>query len=144
MQGVKKRFHLIVIFILTLLVLACGSGASVVQPTAPAAAVRATEANLPTAAPVPTQPPAPPAPPVGYVSRAMLGDAWPLTVEEGVLACAANAVTFSSGGTIYALNGTAKQRSAGADIAPIWADNPAVKGLKQDIGPLITRGLALC
>lgn len=78
----------------------------------------------------------------------MLGDDWPLTVDEGVLACAgtagAGAVTFSSGGTVYAINGTAKQRNAGTDIAPIWADNPDVAGLKKNLSPLLERGLALC
>jgi hypothetical protein len=99
----------------------------------------------PSATPMPTRPrPSPTAAaPAGYVSRALLGDAWPLTVADGVLACRDRAVTFASGGVVYALNGTAKDRGLGADIAPIWADG-AVEGLKKNIGPLIERGLLLC
>lgn len=85
-----------------------------------------------------------PAPAPGYVSRAMLGDDWPLTVEEGQLRCIEQAVTIVVDGTAYALNGVALQRDTSRDITPIWADNPTVEGLKKDLGPLIERGLALC
>lgn len=129
------------------------------QPTSVPAAVAATIAPQPTKAPAPTAIPEPtkqpeppptaaPAQPAGYVSRAMLGDDWPLMVDEGVLACAGSggvgAVTFSSGGTVYAVNGFAKQRNAGTDIAPIWADDPAIAGIKKNLSPLLERGLALC
>lgn len=87
-----------------------------------------------------------PAQPAGYVSRAMLGDQWPLTVEDGTLACTGSggsgAVTFTANGTMYALNGVARQQSTGADIAPIWAADGS--GAKRDLGPLIEKGLALC
>jgi hypothetical protein len=45
----------------------------------------------------------------GYVSRADLGEHWPLTVEDGVLVCdQLGAVVFESGGQRYAVNGMAK------------------------------------
>lgn len=83
----------------------------------------------------------PAAPPPGYVSRAVLGDDWPLTVEDGTLACAGSdglgAVTFTTNGTAYAVNGIATQRSAGIDITPILVTG-------KDLSPLLARGLALC
>ncbi len=86
--------------------------------------------------------------PKGQVSRSELGEEWPLTVDEGVLACdgkdGTGSATFTSGGTKYALNGLAKGKGDGIDIDPIWAPNPEVSGLKKDISPLIDRALALC
>lgn len=112
-------------------------------------AAAAVAAPDPTEAPAPTNTAAPaatsePSTPPGYVSRDLLGDAWPLTVDDGVLACRDQAVVFTSGGTVYAINGTAKQRGDYADIAPIWADHPTIEGLKKDLSPLLERGLALC
>lgn len=84
----------------------------------------------------------PAATPIGYVSRAMLGAAWPLTVEDGVLRCErGSAVVFRTGGVDYGLNGAA---AAFADIDPIWAADPSGVTPKKNIGPLIDRGLALC
>ena len=62
--------------------------------------------------------------PPGYVSRAEFGDAWPLTVGEGVLECdqsrsALGAVVFSAGGRRYGVNGTAKGLGFPA-IDPNW------------------------
>lgn len=64
--------------------------------------------------------------PAGYVSRAEFGEKWPLTVDDGVLACdqsssALGAVVFSSGGRRYALNGTAKGQGI-PPIDPIWRE----------------------
>ena len=73
-----------------------------------------------------------------------LGDAWPLTVEDGLIACQNQAVTFTTGGVTYAVNGTAKDRGLGRDIDPIWAVDPAGITPKMSIGPLIDRGRALC
>lgn len=85
-----------------------------------------------------------PAPP-GYVSREMLGDDWPLTVEDGVLDCSgAQAVTFTTGGGTYAVNGMAESATDFPAIDPIWADDPTGAAPKKNIGPLIERGLALC
>jgi hypothetical protein len=89
----------------------------------------------------------------GLVTHTDLGNEWPLTVEYGVLECD-NATagqidlqiaTFTGpDGTVYALNGTAKDHTNAADIDPIWADDPEVEGLKISIGSLIDRALALC
>ncbi len=79
------------------------------------------------------------------VSRADLGDDWPLTVESGVLRCEGSAVTLESGGTVYYLNGTAKGRGIGEDPASIWADDEANKmGLKKSLATLVIMGLDLC
>ena len=80
----------------------------------------------------------------GYVSRDLLGDAWPLSVEDGVLECDAFAVTFTSNGQRYAVNGTARSAKRWTEIDEIWLDNPHLEGTKINIGPLLDRGLALC
>lgn len=89
-----------------------------------------------------------PAPEPGYVSREMLGDEWPLTVDEGVLRCdgpaAAGAVFFETKGRQYPVNGIARGRSNGIEIDEIWADDPDIPGAKLNIGVLIDRGLKLC
>lgn len=69
-------------------------------------------------------------------------------MTSGLLRCdgdspGVGAVSFESGGSVVAVNGTAKDTGM-ADIGPIWADNPAAAGLKLHIGPLIDAGLALC
>ena len=79
------------------------------------------------------------------ITRAEYGDRWPFTVDRGVLQCvqlkgSIATVTFSG----YALNGTAKQLKRYRDVAAIWRSNPKSPGTKISIGPLITRGLALC
>lgn len=77
------------------------------------------------------------------VSRADLGQSWPLTVESGALACTGGAITIDVGGTKYAVNGTAKSTGA-LDITPVWAPNPNVAGLRKNIAPLIDEGQKLC
>lgn len=85
----------------------------------------------------------------GYVSRTMFGDAWPLTVEDGMLSCVeGDKVLFETNGTFYAVNGTAKgaKKDNGADR---WYDlrqitAPAGNGLIKDARPLVDRGLKLC
>lgn len=86
------------------------------------------------------------------ISQSDMGEEWPLTVSSGILKCEepkenelnVQIVTFEAEGKIYAVNGIAKGREAGEDIDPIWADNPNIPGAKKDIGPLISRGRALC
>ncbi|KLO45365.1 hypothetical protein ABH37_00790 [Mycobacterium haemophilum] len=88
--------------------------------------------------------------PGGFVSEATWTDGpWPLTVSEGTLACHPlgahlGRVTFTSGGTTYWVNGTAKAAHKYADLDDIWRDNPDIPGTKINIGPLLDRGLALC
>lgn len=79
------------------------------------------------------------------INATCIHDDWPLSAEEGVLAChPAFAVTFAADGTEYAINGLARQRDEWAEVDPIWLDNPDVEGLKVNIGPLIDLGLTLC
>lgn len=86
-----------------------------------------------------------------YVSQADYGDAWPLTLDGGMLRCEGpGAVSFtSSEGIVYSINGTAKAWSrtnnlAWKDIDTIWADDPSAGGRKMNVGPLVAGGLALC
>jgi hypothetical protein len=87
------------------------------------------------------------------VSQAQFGHRWPLTVDCGVLFCDAtgdqggvNGVYFTApDGTVYAVNGTARNSGDYPDIDPIWApDRGFGKGVKKDIGVLIDKGLRLC
>jgi len=120
-----------------------------------------TETSTSTDTPVPTNTPVPPtatkaptAQPAssgasgGKVSRADFGEAWPLTIEEGTLACVpGNRIVLFANGQVYAVNGLARGNMAQRgwrDIQEIWADAPGDLGLKKDIGPLIERGLTLC
>jgi len=89
----------------------------------------------------------------GLVTRIDLGTKWPLTVEYGIVSCqnktaggrALMVATFTDpSGTVYALNGTAKDHGDAALIDPIWAPDPDAAGLKIDIGPLIERALDFC
>jgi Protein of unknown function (DUF2511) len=71
---------------------------------------------------------------------------WPLTVNEGVLAChgtAAMAVTLRTGQTTYALNGAAAGNGEWAPVESL--PTRAVDGqMVGSLGDLITDGLALC
>ena len=77
------------------------------------------------------------------VDASCFDEAWPLTVESGILYCDADAVTFASSEDAvgYAVNGMASTRGA-PEIDIIWAD--AGDGLKVNISPLISLGLGLC
>ena len=89
----------------------------------------------------------------GLITRTDLGKEWPLTVDYGVVACQRKTAgglplkiaTFTGpDGTVYALNGTAKDHTDAAAIDPIWTPDPDGVGLKIGIGPLIDRALTLC
>jgi hypothetical protein len=74
-------------------------------------------------------------------------DPWPFTVDSGTLTCDGDAVTFETGGTVYAINGFALQRAdveGWQDIgeSDIWIDIGG--GLKVYIGAVIDLGLMLC
>ncbi len=76
------------------------------------------------------------------VSRAEMGDEWPLTVPEGLLRCdAGSEVTFQADGTTYTLNRPAAD-SAHSSIGPLLLDGGG--GGTKDIRPLLERGLRLC
>lgn len=83
----------------------------------------------------------------GYVSRATLGDDWPLSIEEGILTCSAQReiLLTTSQGT-YAVNGTARGRmeeNRWKDINEVTVEGSA-PGLIKDLSPLLDVGLALC
>jgi Protein of unknown function (DUF2511) len=82
------------------------------------------------------------------ISKSDFGNAWPFTVEEGLLSCKGGngfgAVIFSSNGVTYAVNGIAKGRKTYNGIEVIWIDNPAIPGIKKNLSTIIDRGLKLC
>ncbi len=68
------------------------------------------------------------APPSGKVTHEQFGEAWPLTVDSGVLECRGNKeVVFIHEGTTYAVNGNASSKYT--DIEPIWRDDPSFKDI---------------
>jgi hypothetical protein len=90
-----------------------------------------------------------PAPSIeGKITREEYGAKWAFSVDEGVLACdgknGVGAVTFASGGKIYAVNGVAKQKGLYQPLELIWVDDPSIKGAKKNLGDIIDRGLKLC
>lgn len=93
------------------------------------------------------------------ITREQFGEEWPFTVESGVLGCGAvegspgvGSVVFEadgSGGTFYAINGTAKglaDEQGWHPLEEIWADDPATAqyGGKVSIEPIIELGLSTC
>jgi hypothetical protein len=84
------------------------------------------------------------------ISNDSFDGTWPFTVDSGTLRCDGSegfgSVTFEADGTVYAINGVARQRGDGEDVRPIWKDNPdpIAGGPKVSIGDVINEGLALC
>lgn len=72
------------------------------------------------------------------------GKKWPFTADTATLTCKDNAVTATIDGKMYALNGTAKSRKAGADLTAVWAEDPNMPGLRVNVGDVIELGLELC
>ena len=57
------------------------------------------------------------------------------------------AVTFTAKGKTYAVNGIARGHAKSRgwhDVDQIWKKDPEIPGARVNIGPLISRGLALC
>jgi hypothetical protein len=83
--------------------------------------------------------------PAGFVSRTMLEDDWPLTVESGTLTCLEGRllVFVTDNGKTYAVNGTAVGTKRWPQIREIAlpAEEP---GMIKSLQPLLTRGLPLC
>ncbi|HEX2043404.1 MAG TPA: DUF2511 domain-containing protein [Acidimicrobiales bacterium] len=76
------------------------------------------------------------------VSRAELGEEWPVTVPSGILRCERGSeITFQADGTTYTLN-RPSAHGAYRDVGPILVD--AGNGTKKDPRPLLERGLRLC
>lgn len=81
-----------------------------------------------------------PAPKGTPVSRAAMGDKWPLTVEDGYIVCGSPGITFVHGDTTYAINGTAMMHATERgwqDINSIWANDPKDPELKKGLGVFI-------
>lgn len=76
------------------------------------------------------------------VSRTDHGDEWPLTVEDGVVACLAGAMTFATGAKRYALNDLGVARSTGEAIVSIQARDS--RGRLRDLTPLLDAANDLC
>lgn len=78
------------------------------------------------------------------VSKPEFGDAWPFTVESGVVDCVdGQAAIFKHGGKVYQLNGFARSRGY-APIDPIWRDNPDIPGAKVSISGMVRIALDRC
>ncbi len=100
------------------------------------------------------------------IESSQFGDNWPFTVESGELACVNGvAIVFSTGGTDYAVNGTASTMGY-SGIEPIWKLDPdmleyakdtaksegktleevqSVMGkVRVNISAVLQQGLALC
>ncbi|WP_428304981.1 NINE protein [Lacipirellula sp.] len=78
------------------------------------------------------------------ITREEYGDAWPFTVNEGILSGKkfgeSVEVTFAAGASTYYLNGTAQQRGKYADLHEIWANDGEVK---KSVSPITGRGVKL-
>lgn len=80
------------------------------------------------------------------ISREDLGDAWPFTVNSGVIACnhPSSEIVFFTSEKIYAVDDVAKRMKRYADVREILRDQPSVAGSKGDIAPILQRGRKLC
>lgn len=96
----------------------------------------------------PTSAPDPTAIPEGYLSRDMLGEKWPLTVEYGWIECDGSSILFrSAAGDYYAVNGTAQGRreeKGWRDIHDIDVPIVDVPGTIISLQPLLDVGLKMC
>ena len=77
------------------------------------------------------------------ITRDSDGDAWAFTVDSGYVYSDSGAAIFESGGTKYALNGTAKGMGY-TPVDSIWRTHPeSTSGQRKiDIGPYIQAALA--
>lgn len=82
------------------------------------------------------------------VKREDFGDAWPFTVEQGVVICrGTGSVLFVTSLKTYAVNGLAISDGMHGNIRDIWRDNPnrgSYGPVKVSIAPIIDLGLSLC
>lgn len=116
------------------------SGTRRAQPTAAAAI---TETDL-----TPSPSPAPTSIPRGYVSKALMGDKWPLSIDEGTIVCDRTAILLRvPDGHLYAVNGTARSqvpKFGWIDVREITLPDPNIAGLIMNVQPIIDQGLTLC
>lgn len=128
----------LMLVVATAALLGCGS-----PPASSGASQPPSSENAPSAGSAPQLPPN-----QLHITKADFGDAWPFTVDEGVLTGTGSGgvgeVTFTTNGVTYGVNGLANGTGKYAEIEAIWAANPSIPGTKKDIGPIIKRGLELC
>jgi hypothetical protein len=89
--------------------------------------------------------------PRGFVSREMMGDAWPLSVDSGILRCLdGRMIVLEANGTTHAVNSLAAgAKTASGDlrwpnIKELSVARADAEGLIKNVQPLVDRGLALC
>jgi Protein of unknown function (DUF2511) len=116
---------------LALFVLACG---------APQAVPRAT-VTRPAKAPIATA--APTAVSHKYLTHAAMGDAWPLSVEEGTIICSGASILLRTNRGLFAVNGTARAQRRWKDIRDITKTDPKT-GLLMSVQPIVDNGLEVC
>lgn len=98
------------------------------------------------------------------ITQEEFGQAWPFTVQEGMLRCepevrgeyVLEVVTFRAGSKTYAVNGIAKSKRidgnpkgkhAYQEIELIWKKDPQVPGdniTRKNMTPVLDKGLKLC
>lgn len=79
------------------------------------------------------------------IDQTMFKADWPFTAYSGELACVNGAaITFTTAGKTYPVNGTAHALKLGTNIEDIWAPDPEIKGARKNIGPIIAAGQKLC
>lgn len=107
------------------------------------------------------------------LTKAEFGNAWPLSVDEGIVKClpfGAGAVVFEADGKTYAVNGIAKglaKERGFLAIDSIWLEDPQFRAMAEEvaasqqrpleevlksmgppsrisIGPVLDSGVALC
>lgn len=76
------------------------------------------------------------------VLKSEFGEAWPFTVEKGIILNYNNAVIFRYENTEYGLNGFSLNHGY-EEVENIWSDNPAIPGAKISIGQMIDIGLKI-
>ena len=77
-------------------------------------------------------------------TAAELGQAWPFSVDSGVVSCeGTNIALFTVDGTTYGLNSAALEQNY-ADSEPIRIDNPAIPGVRLDLGTIISLAIRQC
>lgn len=116
-----------------LLILACGAPRTITAPTP-----RPTKVTMPTATLQPTKEV------LSVVTHAAMGDAWPLTVEEGTIICQGASILLRTNRGLFAVNGTARGQHKWHDIREITKPDPKNAGLLMDVQPIIDRGLRVC
>jgi hypothetical protein len=79
------------------------------------------------------------------VTAAEFGEAWPFTVDSGVVRCEADKrVVFIANNTIYALNTRAIVKFTGESILPIQRLDPTNDQRFISLQPIIDIGESLC